>query len=222
MVAPLRYVASTLPLRMSEVRTLAPVRARNIALSLAGRARTIYELATGSDAGNDGGGSPINPQGRLGTDLSGPPFGPCIRQSLCVVEGLATVSNIVGEQPIYTFSEDQEWFNLFMRVYVRPHVNQRGDEPLARGYLSVKYIGTGAGTGTANAYFWSDSEYDVYSRLPPAALSASNASEQEDVTLWAPLKPGINKVQVSFQSTSTTNLIKILRLSINQIVTQEH
>jgi len=223
MVAPIRYLTSSQALRMSEVRTLAPVRARNFAASLGGLPRMLYELATGSDAGQDGGASPINPQGMLGTDLSGPPFGPAIRHTLCVAEGQGPQASITGESPLHTFTEDDEWFHLPMRVYVRPHVAQRGDEPYTRGYLSLSYaLGTGAGTGTGDLYFYSASQLDSFTRQTPTALSSASSTAVVTSTLWVPLVDGINQCQISVRGTSASSFLSILRASVCQIVQLEH
>lgn len=225
MVAPIRYLTSSQALRMSEVRTLAAVRARNLAVSLGGMPRMLYELATGSDAGQDGGASPLNPQGMLGTDLSGPPFGPAIRHTLCVVEGQGPQSNIVGEGPLHTFSEDDEWWHLPMRVYVRPHVAQRGNEPYTRGYLSLLYLlePGGVGTGTGELYFYSASQIDSFTRQTPTSLSSSStATATEASGLWVPLVAGINQCQISVRSTSGSPFLSIVRASVNQIVQLEH
>ena len=224
MVAPIRYLTSMQALRMREVRTLAAVRARNLAVSLGGMPRMLYELATGSDAGQDGGASPLNPQGMLGTDLSGPPFGPAIRHTMCVVEGIGAQSSVVGESPLFTFTNDDEWFHLPMRVYVRPHVSQRGTEPYTRGYLAIAYnraSGGGGGTATGELYF-SRLDDTILTRQTPAALSSASATVLNETTMWVPLVPGVNLLQMSVRGTSSADFLSILRAAVQQVVQLEH
>ena len=219
---PLRRLVSSIPLRISEVTTLAPVRARNLGLSLAGRARLLYELATGSDAAGDGGASPLNPQGRLGADLSGPPFGPCLQVPLCVVPGTRDENHVDGEEPIHNFDVNGEVFNFVMRVWVRPFVSALGNEPLTRGYLALSYNNpTGAGTATATAEIANLSIEDGFRRPMSASLSSTSTTASKNEDLWVPLRPGVNLVQLTVRHTSSVDLT-LLRCSLNQVQLLEH
>lgn len=225
MTSPLRRLVSQIPLRMSEVRTLAPVRARNLGVSLAGRARVLYELATGDDAANDGGGSPVNPQGRLGTDLSGPPFGPCLRTPLIVAHGQGTQAAMAGERTLHTFGGEDEWFFFPMRIWVRPHVRSLGLEPLTRGYLALAYLrASGASSATADVDFANLTAEGgaIYRRPTLTSISSSSSSAAVLDTMYVPLVPGINFCQLSVRSTSSASVLSILRCSVNQVALLEH
>jgi hypothetical protein len=59
---------------------------------LAGKNRYFYEALTGSAPGNETAMSQKNPQGLIGLDLSGPPFGRALRHSVWQVTGIQLTS----------------------------------------------------------------------------------------------------------------------------------
>ena len=72
MPRPITRIVSSSPVTYLQLRTHAPAVA-SIAESLAGRVRYLYELAAGIPAVEaDGVVTPLNPQGRVGVDRSGP------------------------------------------------------------------------------------------------------------------------------------------------------
>lgn len=84
-------------LRNADTRSLAVGDVR-VLKSIAGRIRYLVEMATGrSLVDGEEASVPRNPQGLLGVDLSGPPFGPCIPHAVWWFGGMKPDTSGAGE-----------------------------------------------------------------------------------------------------------------------------
>jgi hypothetical protein len=217
-------VVSHEPLTDEECRSLAPARAKRLAYSLSGRARYLYEMLTGEPAADDAGGTPLNPQGRMGVDRSGPPWGdahlhPLWTYAVCFNE----------TQPIYPtpasvyrqfikMDSQGSIIRIVARFYVRPHYVAPG-APYTRAYL--RGIGTSddlvtSTTATIRVY---GPEGDTG---PSTSATVTATSGQAFSTgAWCLVSPGYNERIIEIEQTGA-NGIYIGPLSLNQVVRRSH
>ncbi len=135
-----RLIVSTWPAALVDQQTQnnAPAGAE-LVQTLAGRARWLYEMATGGPAvDTEPAAVPRNPQGLVGHDHSGPPYGTAFRHLLfgCsggVVDATWSRSPAAFELPNGSTSAFEQ------RVWIRPHAEQRG-APYSRGLLVLRAI----------------------------------------------------------------------------------
>ena len=220
----IQRVVSSEPLASTQVRSLAPALA-DVARSISGRVRYLYELATGSPAFTDGGATPLNPQGRLGIDHSGPPWGVAFQHPLWYAEGLPQISGateVFGEAPILTFSAQNQTLRILARFYVRPF--QAGAlSPYSRGYLTVSATATGAGTATADVKIYDSATADPAAAVRSSTLSVASTSVPSNIAsdIYTTLEPGYCERLIEIKQTSTVG-IRIEYASINQIARRSH
>lgn len=222
-------------LKQSDVKGTAPATKR-IAESLAGRVRYLYELATGDAAFTDGFGTPLNPQGRLGIDHSGPPWGNAFHHPLWVQEGHpAGDTNIYGEKLVASVPTSST-ATIIARFIVRPH--QVGPlVPYSRAYLAVVgrtaggaaaastvtfrlYDGPGVDGASRTATFTSSATGaittaltgSVYTKIEPIRRRRPSPTEARWVTLE-------RRIEIT---NASANGMDIIALSLNQITRRGH
>lgn len=205
-------------LTVDEVRSLAVARAR-IPRALAGGTRLLWELATGAPSVE--GEPPItvrNPDGEIGVNRSGYPWGPALRHPLWSTSGcnedpasLAFGKTWVDEVET---GEVRRW-TITLRV--RPFT-MRPNTPYSRGYLSarVRNASAGAGTSSAKIRAWRLGEPDIYRE---ATVSGGTAN-QVDI-LYVDLRRGQNRIVIEVRDVTTRGL-RIDSLSLNQVATRTH
>lgn len=214
----MRLSVSSEPLTDAECRTLAPAVSRKLATSLAGRAVALYELASGK-AASEGGLTPLNPQGRLGVDRSGPPWGDAHRHALVSCEYLATTANVGGTPRfLVELTEINQVYSVPMRIYVRPFA----DIPLApysRGLLQIVLQGTSAGTSTV----------EVTVRTDDGVTVATHSNLGTSVNILAaaipiPLSPAtVQEPRVEIRlTTAAPNGMRILSVTLSQTQRTSH
>jgi hypothetical protein len=161
-------IVSSEPLTDAECRTLAPANSRKLAQSIAGRALALYELASG-DSPIAAGLTAVNPQGRLGVDRSGPPWGDAHRHPLLSCEYLLATANIAGDpKSLVELTALDQRYLVPMRLYVRPFA----DSPLApysRGLLQIVMERIGAATSSVEVTVRTDDGPTVVTRSTSAA-----------------------------------------------------
>jgi hypothetical protein len=219
MPRPISRAVTSQPLEHAQVRSTAPALA-TIAASLAGRARYLYELATGSPAiAADGIVTPLNPQGRAGVDRSGPPWGDALQHPMWIYEGTTAAANLYGEQAIMSFTTSGEKKFTTARLIVRPF--QRGVlVPYSRGLLVVRGIRT-AGSGTATATI---RIYGPEGQAGPAqstTLTMSTASITTSGEAYTPLVPGYCERIIEIEATASV-AFDIVLMTINQTERLSH
>ena len=205
------------PLTTGEATSWAPARAKRLASSLAGRARYILELLQGQNAFNDDGATPLNPQGQIGIDRSGPPWGDAHLHPLWWSEWCAG-SLVYGEVPPISLTAQGQIERVTARFFVRPfHLLPLA--PYARGYFRGQgtRIG-GAGTATAEVRLYGP-EGD--SGASVAATISTTGTASFGTGAWTPLRPGWNERIIEVELTGTVGL-NLGPMSINQVVRRTH
>jgi len=214
----MQRIISSEPLTDAECRTLAPANSRKLAQSIAGRALALYELASG-DSPVDAGLTAVNPQGRLGVDRSGPPWGDAHRHALLSCEYLPATANIAGDPKflVELTTIDQRYL-VPLRLYVRPFA----DSPLApysRGLLQVVMERTGAGTSTIEVTVRTDDGPTVVTRSVAAAGINILTS-----AVVVPLSPAVVQTPIAEirLTTAAPNGMRILSVTLSQTQRTSH
>lgn len=193
--------------------------------ALAGRARWLYEHATGAPATDDDeAGVPRNPQGLVGHDHSGPPYGSALRHTIFGwgatrddVASSGDWSTTRGLIDLHTGgAPDRRSAEVRGKVWVRPHVERGAGPPFgARAPYDVGHIEIRArsatGTQTVNVSWAGDDGINVSETF---AVGTSRASF--GLTSKMRLRSGWNRVWFRFSVTSTTSVF-ILGCSVSQI-----
>jgi len=209
-------------LRANEARSLSPAVADRLAESIVGRARAIWELATGLSPIADGGGTARNPQGRLGLDRSGPPWGDAHTHPLWTYEADAGLSAVVYGAPT-------PWISLTalgqverrtVLINVRPFEG-RTLAPYSRGILNLRALRIG-GAGTATATIRCFAGGDLSASTTGAISATSNTALQTSTSApWVGLAPGPVPFTFEVESTSTTGM-EIWGAALSQTARRSH
>lgn len=216
----IQRIVSTEPLTDAEARSMAPARARRLATSIAGRARALYELALGTPAYDDGGATPLNPQGSLGIDRSGPPWGDAHLHPVWTYA--ATINIVSGIYPaIRAITVDGgtgHIVRLRARWWCRPFQMGPGvpySRAYLRGWITRK---DGAGTATATIRVYGPSG----DRGPSTSTTGSTTgSDAIGTDAWTPMVPGWNERVIEIEQTSSVAFY-VGPLSLNQIARRSH
>lgn len=176
------------------------------AQSLVGRTRFAWELATGASAVT--GELPmveVNPQGQIGCDMSGPPFGPALLlpvwEWVGQPDGGVSPSNYLSAIGTTTVRLPQ--FSLWNRPHaVRPD----GLAPLQQMVFSHR-TQAGAGTSTVLTITFrniTNGTEVVYTRT----INTTSTVDYTE-TGYVPLAPGLNSLQISARSSVGTRVFNI-------------
>jgi hypothetical protein len=200
-------LSSSASLQDIDTKSKARARAR-VLQSLAGRIYFLSELAQGRVTVTSGRAStPPNPQGLIGIDHSGPPFGSCFLHPLFTMGGCqADVSgDAVGQREVGQFTSTSP-LKIPIRLYVRPFAMQAG-APYSRGYLVFRARrATGSGNITVTIRFRRHGASGPAMSVA-SVVGSSTTSNFEPTAAWIDLAPGHNNVDVEFSSASTTAII---------------
>lgn len=218
MPRPITHTVSSSPVTYLQLRTHAPALA-SIAESLAGRVRYLYELTAGVPAVEaDGIVTPLNPQGRVGVDRSGPPWGDALPHPIWIWEGTPASTGIYGEKVIAALSTSGAKTSVRARMIVRPFQLQPL-APYSLGQLTVRGIRTaGAGTATATIRTYAGTVAENPART--ATLTMSTAS-LASATVLVPLVPGYVERLIEIEAT-TSVAFSVTHMSISQIQRRTH
>ena len=212
-------IVSSEPLTDAECRTLAPAVSRKLAQSIAGRALALYELASGASV-VDAGLTALNPQGRLGVDRSGPPWGDAHRHPLLSCEYIPTgIANIAGDPKFLVELTAQDQIYLVpMRLYVRPFADSP-KAPYSRGLLQIAMERIGAATSTIEVTVRTDDGPTVVTRSVSAA-----GTTLLSVAVNVPLSPAVvqNPIVEIRLTTAAPNGMRILAVTLSQTQRTSH
>jgi hypothetical protein len=213
----LTRIVSTEPLTTAEAESWAPARAKRLASSLAGRARYILELLQGYSYCPDDGATPLNPQGAIGIDRSGPPWGDAHLHPLWVVE-YAAGSVVYGESPSVSLTTQGQIERITARFFVRPFAVA----PLVP-YSQIYFRGQGsriggAGTATATVRIYGP---EVDSGPSTSATISTTGTASFGTGAFCVCRPGWNERVIEFELTSTVGL-DLGCVSLNQVVRRSH
>ena len=203
-------VASTRFLPDASVRSHAPA-VSEVVQALAGKARVLSELARGAPV-RDGEGlaTPLNPQGLIGVDFSGPPWGSAFRHPIAIhTRGPSTFGCI---QPA-RLSLTEGYVEVYRWAFVnRPHAALPSPSiaPYSRGMLRIAAMRTaGTGTVTLRVTTWNHSLGQTSEdAITTAVAFSSSASVQTDVGL-VPLRPGANEISIMVSHTDALKALEI-------------
>ena len=212
------------PMTDAECRSLAPARAKRLAYSLAGRARALYELATGQPATTDGGATPLNPQGLFGVDRSGPPWGDAHTHP--VWTDCTSIAASTGIFPVFTgtygravrLDQINSTQRITARFYIRPHA--RGvSAPYSRVYLRGLLLSDDFVTSSSCTVRVFGPAGDGGPSTSATATTTTTATLSTGA--WCPVEPGWNERLIEIEQTSA-NGIYVGGLSLNQVVRRTH
>lgn len=221
-------ISNTMCLRDAETRTHATMRARVIK-ALGGRARALYELATGVAAvDEDGPGTPLNPQGLLGVDLSGPPWGSAPRHCIAWRGGILSTAGWAGQRHVGSLqatgavlTADDPVVTIPWHVWVRPH-EQGVRVPYSRGYARVSLALDSIGATDVSLTCSADAEVPGRSS-PSSTLTVSTTTEVDYPTdsYWA-LVPGWNRLLLRLEHDGAGPDVHVLAAYVDQRVKRSH
>jgi hypothetical protein len=221
-------VGSGLALPDSSVRSLSPADAELIR-ALAGGSRELWELAKGVSAvTGEPPVTPTNPQGGIGWDWCGPPWGSAVLHPIAwFVACIQASSNL--SQPAPRIVVDDRGVSWTWDLWVRPHdlLPAPHAAPYSRGYIAIRsYRTSGAATPTVtirarNVYPLAQSEAEGQSSTYTGP-TGSEGSEQFGDAFYVDLAPGLNRLAFRADHTSATTLIAITSMLLYNAAKRSH
>jgi hypothetical protein len=184
----------------------------------------LLELLRGDNCGFEGGaGTPLNPQGLIGVDRSGPPWGDAHQHPLWYYEYKATSNAIKGGMPIATLtSVGRDHIELYASFVVRPFF-QFDKAPYSRAYLAWRIAQTGtigaSATAVARVYASGSFTQDTPSSTLTTTTTATSAG-----TAFGYTRPGLNILRIVVEATSfgAGAEIRVEAMSLVQIARRSH
>lgn len=208
-------VVSMENLTTAECRSVAVAR-NKIARSLAGRLRFLYELASGASAvAGETSRSGTNPDGKIGANRRGFPWGPAFQHPLWIGEGCLSTVSLDGERPwaVMTSSSTPKSWDLIIAV---PRFTERRLTPYSRGYFSCRVAAASASSTSC------DVTLTANGRTQTAAVTLATTTDTTvSPAVWAELRPGLNFVTLTIGPASGVDLT-FASVSLNQIVERTH
>ena len=196
--------------------------------SLAGGAAYLHELVSGRAVSSDSQVTPPNPQGEIGVDLSGPPWGSAVRHPIAWCGGMLPSSAIgYGAGAVLRAPAGQRG-SITVVFWVRPFeaLQSPGIAPYSIGVVSMTGH-RGAGASVTVGLDARNLATSVGVVLPVAtnqtALSVTEAvivPVSGDLTV--PLVPGWNTIVIGVDARIATFDAYIDSLVINQIQKRSH
>jgi hypothetical protein len=185
-----------------------------IARSLGGRMRLLWELTTGqSPDGSPASG--LNPDGGVGANRSGYPWGPAFQHPVWVGAGVRAQADVQGDRNFVDIGATNDV--LFrIKVICRPFF-QRRSTPYSRAYFRCVASRSTSGTPSTTVSLTSAAGITRSATVAPSGVTPATFSPD----LYVDIVPGINKIDLRF-SKSSGNAIQIVSCSLNQIVERTH
>lgn len=213
----LTRTTSTEPLTDAEVTSWAPARAKRLASSLVGRGRYLIELLQGQSGFSDDGATPLNPQGKIGIDRSGPPWGDAHLHPLWWAE-YAAGTLVYGEDHPVSLTTQGQIERITARFFVRPFFVSP-TAPYSRAYFrgqGTRIGGTGTATATVRIY---GPESD--SGPSSSATISTTSTGSFGTGAFCYVRPGWNERIIEFELTGSVG-IDLGPMSLNQVVRRTH
>jgi hypothetical protein len=209
-------VGSKDPLTDAQARSLARADASTIR-SLAGRPRWLEEMTSGKSAVDDE--EPFagtNPQGLVGVDLSGPPFGSAILHPIAWYSGILNTLVIAPPGPLDSIPAGTKGAISPWRIWVRPHAKLPlpSVAPYSRGLVVLRAhrVGGVDGTVTVSARQLGD---DVSAtKTGTFTVTTTETAFALASTFWVPFKPGSNDIELTVEHSISGALVTIDSLVI--------
>ncbi|MEK9724250.1 MAG: hypothetical protein VW405_12330 [Rhodospirillaceae bacterium] len=196
--------------------------------SLSSRARAAYELAAGSTPfARERPASGFNPQGAIGVDLSGPPWGSAILHPVAWKNGRPPNGGVTGERSITDNVSDEEITIGPWIFWNRPHATLRYPSvaPYSRLFLGFRAaMASGGGeTLTVTCRTLSPQTGNVLEeRSEDFSVTTTDTRYTSSTAYFAGCGSGHVAVSVGFKTTSTSVLCSIYMMSICQMVKRSH
>lgn len=206
--------------------------------SLAGRARVLYELASGENPfPNEAPGTIKNPQGEIGHDHSGPPWGSAFLHPIATYSGKKDNSGFlqqtVGSQPVVNLSASSAapslgpwviWNRPFADVPVPFGTTTANLAPYSRGLVRGIAHRTSASTVTLTVKLVT---LDYLGRtLSSMSSNVSISSSTETMfsidDAWFVLGPGRNIIRIDFSTGDAAAGISVDAIGVYQTVKRSH
>jgi hypothetical protein len=207
----------SVPLAPGEVAAHA-IAKTDVGQSLAGRDRHLWEMATGASAVVDEPASvERNPQGLIGIDMSGPPFGPCLLLPVAWWEGRsgAGVSAPSIWSAIAGSKASTPW-----RIYNRPHrLRLDGNAPLQK--LALLWRGT-ASAGTSSVFRCTVANLSNGATTSfDRTINTTTTTDYDEATLF-PFVPENNDIVMTWQRISGTRTLEMHSMTFAVAVKRQH
>jgi hypothetical protein len=201
------------PLADSKVGSYASASA-DVAQTLAGRARTLYEMATGARTASSPA-TPANPQGAPGHDHSGPPYGLAFTHCLMSFSGTRNVASAWTRAPIFSLVQLQRR-TITVYPWVKPFPSGVPGTPYSRGYMAFRAYCDDATTLRVELY--------ANGRSAKIATHTLTAGVEEVWTpdLYADLVPGPNAIRLVLSHSNAAENVLLSGIAMNQIVRRSH
>jgi hypothetical protein len=213
----------------TQASSLAAARAHPLAQALGGMARVLYELVAGvSGVDGEPPASGTNPQGLIGVDLSGPPWGPAIRHPIAAFAGLAATSNVVQPSPRLNPKNVAGGASLAgtgpWRVHNRPFDVIGGNvvEPYSRALIVVRAHKVGATNATVSVRWRNRTKSEPWSSGTISVTSTSETNFAFASTNFIALGSGDNVVEFLFEVTTSGAEIVVDSILLFQAVKLQH
>lgn len=198
--------------------------------ALAGRARILWELATGNVPVDGPPASGYNPQGLVGCDLSGPPWGSIHRHVIATMGGIKPDSATFSSRPATYFPltglSAPHLRSVTWRVWNRPFetLPETGVAPLSRARLLVSGYSSSATNPTITVYGRTNDERA--SEAMSESFTQTTGATEESFTLTSSfflrLKPGANTIILTFASDTSSATYTITKLMLYHGVKRSH
>jgi hypothetical protein len=193
--------------------------------SLASRTALAQELSSGAAAGS----RPIagyNPQGTLGIDLSGPPWGSAILHPVATAGGRNTTSGTTGERHVVEGIYDTEKVVGPWMFWNRPHARlpYPSVAPYSRLFLGfTAYLASGGNQTLTIRFITVDPETDepIDENEEDFTISTTETAFLSSTGYFGGLRGGTQAVRIGFVHTGTVQAF-ITSMSIFQMVKRSH
>lgn len=193
--------------------------------SLAGRARVLYELATGSNPFPDEPAASVrNPQGQLGIDLSGPPWGSALLHPIAWCTGAPSTSNVQGERAVATVADLAPKVIGPWTVYNRRHdrLPAPAISPYARGYLRIRGSLTTAGSATLTIKVAEGLSLDSGFQRSTTQAITSTTDAAFAPSIYFDLVPGWNRLWIHLSVGAGDETVRLSSIAIHQVAKRSH
>jgi hypothetical protein len=189
----------------SAFRSLAAAK-RNVPQYLAGAARYIWEMTRGEPAVEYASPACINPQGLIGADLSGPPFGSAFRHSIATYTANNNMANVDEPTPSNALIVANRPL-IFTWVFQNRKHTQGG--PYSELYVYFSWIRlSGAATPSVTIKTRNGRRERSSSTSGPTGTETFVTA----LALYVPCDSGQNKAEIEFSHTDATTTIQITGL----------
>jgi len=197
--------------------------------SLVGGAAYLYELVAGKAVSRDSRITPPNPQGEIGVDLSGPPWGSAIRHPIAWLGGALPNTAIgYGMAPACVVQPNARAVVGPWLIWVRPfeRLPSPSIAPYSIGVVHIRAHDTGAGANfcdvdVRNLLLSTDPMPQLGAlQFAPGASESSITPVQGDIKV--PLLPGWNILEIGFAHDDAGATVVIDSIVVNQVKKRSH